>query len=171
MKSVTLSVTLMLSVFCAHAQSHTMAITSPTNNQVLYYGEEVDIQWRSVNSNNFISIRLQNERNGVMGWLAFITTNNGHFTWMVGPPNLGFVSTNYLLTVCDGGDYNINCETIRILIPGPRPKPVPIVIRRVVSVEWTADTNHIYRLESSPDLKSWVTEEEGPVFYQNAHVL
>lgn len=48
------------------------------------------------------------------------------------------------------------------------PQPVEIKIRRVVSVEWESIPGHVYRIESSTDLKNWeVVVEEATDFTES----
>jgi hypothetical protein len=147
-------------------------INYPTNDQVLYVGEKVEIKWtprQGAGSN--VSIYLQSDENGVMDWINISTPNTGTYTWIVGKWN---ALTKFSLSIRDGGDY-ANTSTVHIVIPnGPRPPeplPVPVQIRKVVSIEWLANTNHTYRLESSTNLINWSVEFEGISEHTNARAL
>lgn len=148
-------------------------ISTPTNSQVYYNGETMTIKWQSrPGAWQNVSIMLQDSHYGTVEWIAFNTPNDGEYNWTVGKYSSS--TTNHTITICDGGS-GANCSVIAIQIPnGTRPKPpeqVASVIRKVVSVEWIADTNHTYQVLGSTDLKSWNIVAEGQSPTTNAVAL
>lgn len=145
-------------------------INSPTNDQVLYVGDVINITWvpRS-NSWNSVIIGLQSVVSGTHSWISFSTPNDGSYTWNVS--KWATSHTEFILSISDGGN-GFNISNVRITIPnGVRPVQVPVSIKKVVSVEWIAKTNHTYQVQASPDIKLWTTVAEGQVENTNASAL
>jgi len=93
--------------------------------------------------------------------------------WTVSKDTAGY--TNFSITIYDGGN-GANSTTIPIVIPdGTRPPPppqlVPIQIKKAVSVEWLANTNDIYQVQSSSNLVTWTTVVQGQAPSTNAAVV
>jgi len=68
------------------------------------------------------------------------------------------LDSEYTLAIMDGGNI-ANVSTVEVTIP-PAPIQVPVSIRRTISVEWQANTNHLYEIQTSTDLKSWTATGE-----------
>lgn len=149
-----------------------VTILAPTNNQVMYSGEQVTIKWTPRPGGwSGVSIALQDRNTRVMDWIHFNTPNDGTFEWTV--KKWSTYSTNFWIIIRDGGGANES--QVSITIPNgtrpPTPVSVPIQIKPVVSVEWVCHTNHTYQLESSPNLRDWQVEYVGLVGDTNAMAL
>jgi|GEM_PF-4011256 len=148
-------------------------LVAPVQGETFYVGEKVTIEWKSVSplawSNVMISLR--DSTTGTMDWIAFNAPNTGKFEWEVKKFN---PHTVWNLTISDGGNVT-NSTSIWIVIGnGTRPKPPVLVqstIKRVVSIEWLADTNHTYQVKTSPDLINWTVAAEGTPLMTNASAL
>jgi hypothetical protein len=134
-------------------------IISPTNGTTLYVGETNTIKWNvRPGSWSFVWIRMiDNAAPTNIMMINLNEPNNGSTTWTVG--KFG-TNTDFTIYVHDGGDDS-NVTPIRVTIPnGPRPPKtasVPCTLKPMVSIEWLADTNQTYIVQSARNQVSWNT--------------
>lgn len=130
------------------------SITSPTNGQVFYVGETIKIRWHSNDPEAFTNVALfvYDDTTHGLDWINFDTDNDGSYDWVAAKQYDDY--NWYDIGVIDSNAYDLATVQIEIRA-GKRPVPVPITIRRVVSVEWQSVSNHTYSVESSGDLKNW----------------
>jgi hypothetical protein len=134
-------------------------ILTPTENQVVYVGDNVEITWEpKVKGKGATNVVIT--VTGNMGGIYFKASvpNTGSYTWAASKS--GAHQEHFTLDVADGSAVT-NKSSVQIVIPNRnRPTPVPVTIRKVVSIEWDSIPNHLYRVESSVDMQNWTTEFE-----------
>lgn len=138
-------------------------VTSPTQGQIYYQGETVQIRWTGHANYGGVAIELRNGLKTVK-WIAFSTPNDGVYDWV---PD---VTGDFTLRIAEGSDTLINISIrggTRPSTPTPpvakAPQAVRIKIRHVVFVSWTAIPGHTYRIEQSSDLKNWTKAADDAV--------
>ncbi len=171
MKTLLLSI-LFATTLTSNLKAQSTTILSPTNGQVYYNGDTMEIKWRCASNQwsetVWISLNMTGTDQG--SWVAADTANTGSYNWTVMNRNLGH--TNFTLVIYD--NYYDSIPVSIVIINGTRPitpVQVPISIHRVVSIEWLANTNHTYQIQGSANLKNWQALFEGQMPTTNAMVL
>lgn len=137
-------------------------ILSPTNGQVFYNGDVMQITWKSpeIGSSENVWILLQMTGTDEGSWIAADVTNNGTYTWSA--VNYNITHTNFTITVMD--DYDSAPISI-VIINGSRP-PTPSKLTsisdvgpyqgyEVYQVSGTCQSGYTNYLEYSTNLFSW----------------
>lgn len=146
-------------------------ILSPTSNQVVYVGDNLEIKWKPLVAGHGASNVVISVTGDVGGsYFGQSAPNTGSFTWTNVSKN-GANQEGFTLSVTDGA-ATTNHASVKIRIPNvPRPRPVIVSIRQVVSVEWVSIPDHTYQVESSPDLQNWSVIAEGQAEDTNSAAL
>ncbi len=164
--------------------SKAQEILFPPTNTVLYVGDQVTVAWKTHNRGNDVWIHLFDTAwpGGTTIFIAMQYPDSGEFQWTVGKGSL--TQTNLELTVFYGSAPGQASYIPLAVLPGPRPPGIPVptiqpvgitntVARKVISIEWPANTNHIYQVKAVPYLSStnWIVVAEGKPEGTNAFVL
>lgn len=168
MKSFIFAVVMALSALAGWAQP---VITSPTNGQVLYVGETINITWIPRNGPSgpdlwdVVNItfyekgrQLSNNVPTADVRIASAATNSGNYMWQVAKHN---TNTSWIVEIEDGG-FGTNISNVEVTIIGdPRIQGVRTIIDGVwMVIEWEAHFGHTYRIESSSNRSDWIVEQE-----------
>ena len=158
-------------------------ILFPAPNTVLYTGDKIPICWKTRGFGNDVWIHMYDPswQSGTTIFIGMMEADDGEFQWTVSKGLLA--QTNLTLMVFYSGVSGSNLvATIPVtVLPGPRPSDiplptiapasVPVSIRKVVSIEWLAKTNHTYQVKASSNLTNWTVVAEGQSPDTNATAL
>lgn len=176
MKMIAIALTMSFLAFTGSGS--TIEVLQPQAGTTLTNGARFTIKWTPLPDVTTVRISLcPDEYHG--GFITQSAPNTGEYSWTVDRVNYDpkyyksfFISVQgsdprFHVWTADSGYFTI----VDGIVAPPKPELVPVRIRKVVSVEWTANTNHYYHVQASTNLLDWDVVAEGQPADTNAIAL
>lgn len=142
--------------------------TMPNTNTVWYPGDKVFIGWDtnvfSPNDRVCVEVRSDSSNNwggpvGYHEYIHYFEANTGIKEWVV--PDIKSETTTFELVIYNNTPYGLKHSSgfFQIRFGHSRPKgATTLKVQQSVCLSWTAVYGNLYEVQSSSDLKTWISE-------------